>query len=73
MNFKEWWQKPVTREDRIVAVVISAIGGAIIGFIARIYFGSVPTPLLDYVIWAALGFFFCSTFIFISKASKSNL
>lgn len=54
-DWRSWWDAPTTKEDRQIAAFIGAIGGFIIGLIAKIFLGTTPAPWEVFAIWAAGG------------------
>lgn len=61
-DWRQWWKAPTTRSDRIVGIVIGAIGGCVIGIILRVVVGPLPAPLATFALWAVLGLFVGMTF-----------
>jgi len=52
-RFRLWWRAPATRKDRIMGVVVGAIGCFWIGVLGRIILGPLPVPVSTLGWWAA--------------------
>lgn len=53
-NFSAWWRAPVTRRDRVLGVLVGAIGCFWIGLLGRVVVGPLPVSL-GTLAWWALG------------------
>ncbi len=51
-KFKEWWNRPIEKKDRIKAIVIGAIGCCWIVVLGRLFFSSEPVNLIVLILWA---------------------
>lgn len=54
-DWRAWWKAPTTREDRRIAAICGAIAGFCIGFLVRIFAGTLPAPWVEFAIWGAGG------------------
>lgn len=55
-DWRTWWASPTTREDRQIGAACGAIGGGIIGIVARILVGPLPAPWQEFAFWFGAGF-----------------
>jgi len=59
-RIRVWWQRPITRRDRICSACIGAMAGIWIGLLAFILFDGGQASLTELGIWALFGAINCA-------------
>jgi len=50
-RFKEWWQRPIRRRDRVSAAFVGLFGGFWIGFLGFAFTAKDSVPLSTVLLW----------------------
>jgi len=59
-RIRVWWQRPITRRDRVRSACIGAMAGIWIGLLAFILFDGGQASLTELGIWALFGAINCA-------------